>query len=662
MEPIERNKTIDKVKKILQTIHIMIEKLWFSEDEKGMILIQVMEDIIKEQKLFENVDMKRISSLEKNYITFNEFKTANSYYDILYEKFLNKIYKIIQNKEKNIARIALFQTFNQAYFYRKFLKYMSQFLEKHQEKINDDIIKEKLFEIVHSLQSSEKMFLEDFYFYISILTIHHYYPINDISFPEFEKINDSYFNNRKMTSFLNHLKDDKLSIIYNINYDLKFINSKNILTEFLSTIENEIEENNIFKNVVYGNFDWNQIITKTEKQLFIYLKENKSDMDLIKLYEHLNNNTDEKKIFQFYFLDEMKSFLSLSEEDKYLIVNSFNIKEKLSLQIMNYIKLKNSYDEGMKKENILKETIQNIIEDENFFNDLRDIFTSEKVVDYCKNPFQYKKSGEESADIYDEKKIEKEKNRNRFKKDKIITKFTIPKEQNEQKEKEIDFETHGFPDLFTDTFDEELNNIKEEEYKCQLYLDYEYFINNVFDKNFLKERIIYSFLPYGIKAHVTLIPKIVINMCGNNIESYNIETNDSENYKKILKGLYIVIIIHELIHFIRRENPDRPLSNEYTPMADKGPFEGGKSFIYHIFGGFIVMYMDLEFAKVILNKDSWKKDCKDLKEQFLRFKNKKDDEIMSSFKEKELIKCYDSTIEIKDESDEDYDFCFRSTA
>ena len=202
----------------------------------------------------------------------------------------------------------------------------------------------------------------------------------------------------------------------------------------------------------------------------------------------------------------------------------------------------------------------------------------------------------------------------------------------------------------------------EDAYKCQFYFDYEYFMENVFNKQFLKERVIYSFLPYSIKAYVTLIPKIVINMCGNNIKSYNIQANDSENYKIILKGLYTIIIMHELILFIRRLNPDRPLLNEYSQISNRVNYEGGESFIYHIFRTFVVTYMDLEFAKAILNKDSWKKDCKNLKDQYKRFKDKKDDEIINSFKEKELIRCYDSTIEIKDESVEDYDFCYSSTS
>ena len=449
---------------------------------------------------------------------------------------------------------------------------------------------------------------------------------------------------------------------------MNFINSKSNLIKLFSTTAKEIEDNNIFKNKNYDNFNWNEIITEQEKKLFRYLKENKSDNDLIKLNEHLDNGSENIKIFQFYFTDEMNNLLSLNEEDKYLTVNSFNENGKLSLHIMNYIELKNSYDEGMKKENILKETIENIIEDEQFFNDLRDIFTSEKVADYCENPLLYKK-GALNVETYDEKEIEKEKNTNRLNKDKTISKFNYNKEKIEQEAKEIvDIEAQGIQDLFSETLDDNLKEIseeeeeeeEEEEYECQFYRDYKYFMKNVFKKDFLKERIIYSFLPYGIKACVTLMPKIVINICGNNIKSYNIETNNSENYKTILKGLYTVIIMHELIHFIRRENPDRPLTNEYTPITDKGIYEGGESFIYHLFGVFIVKYMDLEFAKVILHKDSWKKDCKSLKDQYSRFQDKNEEEIIKSLKDKALIKCYDSIIE-KDEPVEDYDFCCRFT-
>ena len=618
MNNTEKMDSIGKVKKILKTINLMVEKSQFFEDENGLLFFQDIEDIIKEQKLFENIDIKRISLLNKNYITIEEFKTSEIFYDILYKIFLNFFHKLIQSSEKTIIKIPLFNTFNQAYFYNKFIKYMYLFIDKYQETLNDDIIKIKIFEIVHSLQSSEKIYIQDFYFYISMFTIHYYYKNNDVSFPEFEKFNE----NHKMWLFLLRLKDQKLNIINTVIYYLKIINSKSNLIKLLSLIKKEIEENKIFNNDNYDDFNWDKIITESEKKLFKYLNENNSDNDIIKLYEYLDNYNKNKKNFQFYYLDGMKSFLSLNEEDKYVIVNSYNMKEEFPDQIMNYIDLKKSYDEGMKKENILIETIKNIIEDEQFFEDIRDIFTSEKVANYCKNPLKYS-IGHLGIQIYDEKEKD------------LVSNILL---------------------------DGDLEVIKEAEYKYQYYLDYDYFIKNIFDKNLLKEKIIYSFLPYGIKSYISLIPKIQINICSNNIKLYNIETNYSENYKTILKGLYTVIIIQELINFIRRKNPYRPLTYENSLKENEGNYEEGMLFIYHIFGDLAVIYMDLELAKVILKKESWKIDCKNLKEQFIKFKNKNDDEIIESFKEKELIKCYDSIIEIKYVPIEDYDFCCRICA
>ena len=158
MNPSERTETINKVKTILQTINMLLEKIKLSEEENIVLLIQDIEDISREQKLFENIELERISSFEKNYITIKEFKESEIFYDILYEMFLNKINEFIQKKEKKLIQIELFQTFNQAYFFRKFLKYMSLFINKYQETVNDDIIKEKIFEIVHYNQVRKYIF------------------------------------------------------------------------------------------------------------------------------------------------------------------------------------------------------------------------------------------------------------------------------------------------------------------------------------------------------------------------------------------------------------------------------------------------------------------------------------------------------------------------
>ena len=91
MNPTERTKNIEKVKAILQTINMLLEKLKLSEDENIIILIQDIEYIIKEQKLFENIDMASISSFEKNYITIKEFKKVKFSMIFLMKCFLIKL-------------------------------------------------------------------------------------------------------------------------------------------------------------------------------------------------------------------------------------------------------------------------------------------------------------------------------------------------------------------------------------------------------------------------------------------------------------------------------------------------------------------------------------------------------------------------------------------
>lgn len=174
-------------------------------------------------------------------------------------------------------------------------------------------------------------------------------------------------------------------------------------------------------------------------------------------------------------------------------------------------------------------------------------------------------------------------------------------------------------------------------------MDYDHFLNKVFKESFFKERIIYSFLPYGIKGFVSDIPKIVINICGNSLIYYKLNKNSNE-LKIILKALYACIILHELIHIIRKENPRKIINNENTP--ERNYYEGGRSFIYYIFKGFAIIYVDLSFAKKILNLKSWENNNDDLKNKYLKLENKKQKNEISKYMEnKGGIKCYDSILD-----------------
>ena len=194
--------------------------------------------------------------------------------------------------------------------------------------------------------------------------------------------------------------------------------------------------------------------------------------------------------------------------------------------------------------------------------------------------------------------------------------------------------------------------------KCQFQLDYEYFMDNVLNEDFFKDRTIYAFLPNSIKAYVNSTPKIILNVCGNHIISYKNDIN-SEDYITLLKALYTIILIHEIILLIRRENPKDVFTNEYKPKTDNYDYDDGRSFIYHIFGNFVIIYIDLPFAEKILTKKSWEKASKELKNQLERIENKNEDEIINAMIKQGGIKCYDSTNESEDQEIEMLDFCCR---
>ena len=131
-----------------------------------------------------------------------------------------------------------------------------------------------------------------------------------------------------------------------------------------------------------------------------------------------------KDKIQFYYKEGVNDFLLLSKENKYIILNSYDFNTKFHVKTKNYRALKSSYDEGMKKENCLKEKVKKIIEDKEFFYFIKDILNSGKIVDYCINPIHYIKDENNKIKIYNEKKGEKE-NLNQK-----ISKFKIKSNKN----------------------------------------------------------------------------------------------------------------------------------------------------------------------------------------------------------------------------------------
>ena len=275
MKPINKMNSFSNVKKFLEIINLLTEMSLENDNNIGYISTITIKEIIEKNNIFENIDQEKISSLKSNYISIEEFNDDEKYYDTIYKIFLNKMYKFIN---KNAKAIKLFQSFNQVYFYRKYLEYISEFLEKYPSTLSDDIIKEKLFEIIHSLESDDKLYLQDFYFYISLNHIVYNYQKKDIAIPGFKRIKNK-LEKYNIQEFLSLIKGHKISLIGYAITVMKYNESKNAnkLQEILLNVLKDIKKNKIFQNIddfdlkdndfEYDNINWNELITDSERKL-----------------------------------------------------------------------------------------------------------------------------------------------------------------------------------------------------------------------------------------------------------------------------------------------------------------------------------------------------------------------------------------------------------
>lgn len=399
---------MEKVKVILSSINSIIEKLVIINKDYGKLLKEDVLKIIEKKNIFIEINTKDIFSKSNKFIHIDDFNNTEKFYNILYDLFLYKMH-IFAEKDS-----ILFKTFNQLYYYRKYIKYISIFLEKNPQALNDDIIKEKLYEIIHSLKSDDDLYKKDFYFFISIYHIHNHYRVNDILIPSYEKLlANKYKELTKIKNSLKFISQNKIDLINDIIALIKCKNSKESeLVNILSKIQKEIEDKDIIYNKIeaFEKVNWEETFTESEKILIDFLKSNSlNNNDIINLNKDLKLYTDLKEEFEYYYIDGMKKFISLNNEDKYIIINSYDdYSKKFYKNNIEYITNKNSYIEGMKNENNLKDIIREIIETNDFYDLIKNILISDKVKNYFKNPIQYQINQlSNEIEKYYEKDIEK---------------------------------------------------------------------------------------------------------------------------------------------------------------------------------------------------------------------------------------------------------------
>ena len=407
------NTLIEKVKTILESIELLIKEsgLYPINNQYGSLLKESVVKIIKEKKLLENKNIDNIIKYQEDnkFINLENYKNHEKYYEILYDFFLYQMDKFTKNE------IILFRSFNQMYYYKIYLKYITIFLEKYPETLYDDMIKEKLYEIIHSLGAEDKFYKQDFYFLISIYHIHYYYKVNDNLFPDYEQFKNEDFENYNLSNVFMQIKLEKVNMIQDLITILKIKNSQSEIIKILKKLIIDINKETfiINENENFDDINWTKIITNQEKEFIKYIKEKNNYEyinDIIFLSDNSRDTKELKEKFDYYYLNEMEQFLSLEKEDKYLLINSFKRGVQFYKQNIDYISLKNSYIEGCKIENNLENTIKEIIESKDFYETLNDILTSDKVKNYFKEPIQYfKNTNSNDVLLYSEKQSERKK-------------------------------------------------------------------------------------------------------------------------------------------------------------------------------------------------------------------------------------------------------------
>ena len=132
-------------------------------------------------------------------------------------------------------------------------------------------------------------------------------------------------------------------------------------------------------------------------------------------------------------------------------------------------------------------------------------------------------------------------------------------------------------------------------------------------KEWIKNLIIYKDLPKGKRAFVNEIPKIFLNTLFIQVinEPINVKKNPKyyEDFKKIMSAYFIIILLHEIIHFLKfiKEKLENKHYNSILdfPSTPKDQ-EGGKFFINYLFQIPMVSEIIINQAEKILDINNWK--------------------------------------------------------
>lgn len=572
-------------------------KLPLSKDTKPeeilKIILAIFSEIIKKMDKKMDFDYFNFSCLEiKNHKKISPIndKTKISFEtNVLYQYLLKQI-----NEFLPITSVFSFNSNYSALYFRKIINYLSLLFKSNKTIVNDDLVKIFFFLFFLSIDeyfkskfikfNTNRIVLDEAFYKGTFIELIRKYS-SEVSYTDSEEIKNiiSKFKNKAESDILGLVdysfqrisdylekdgkkSDEKINDMYNkikqILYGISQGNEKKLPTiiieeinklysqeEYITLInyvsDTEIEdlENNIDTNFLNG------IKNQYSSNLTFNYSQESSNIDhKEKLIKYLDYKNKKYKRMSLSYIPQIALWNLNEEEILFSVVdNNICLAKPDEFEKLDLFKrrLKNLDQDNILK--IFKEIMNDNEYLEYFFSILRNdiikyFFTSYLYLDENDNEYQIFKNNSNNSD---------------------------------------DFEC--FRDIYNN-FLEQYDN-KEDGYKK------------------FKNLFILKILPYGDRAYtINPLKKIAINpaqfFLGKDI------IKDENEIKTILKGYFMIVLLHETAHFLRLfyKNNNNNKVFEHTPRGK----EGGEMFIKYLFGVRSINHINKTQAENILNYNNWK--------------------------------------------------------
>lgn len=572
-------------------------KLPLSKDTKPeeilKIILAIFSEIIKKMDKKMDFDYFNFSCLEiKNHKKISPIndKTKISFEtNVLYQYLLKQI-----NEFLPITSVFSFNSNYSALYFRKIINYLSLLFKSNKTIVNDDLVKIFFFLFFLSIDeyfkskfikfNTNRIVLDEAFYKGTFIELIRKYS-SEVSYTDSEEIKNiiSKFKNKAESDILGLVdysfqrisdylekdgkkSDEKINDMYNkikqILYGISQGNEKKLPTIIIEEINKLYSQEEYFTLINYVSDTEIEDLENNIDTNFLNGIKNQYSSNLTFNYSQESSNIDHKEKLIKYLDYKNKKYkrMSLSYIPQIALWN-LNEEEILFSVVDNNICLAKSDEfekldlfkrrlKNLEQDNILK-IVKEIMNDNEYFEYFFSILRND-IIKYFFTSYLYLDENDNEYQIF----------------------------KNNSNNSE-DFEC--FRDIYNNFLDE--YDKKEDGYKK------------------FKNLFILKILPYGDRAYtINPLKKIAINpaqfFLGKDI------IKDENEIKTILKGYFMIVLLHETAHFLRLfyKNNNNNKVFEHTPRGK----EGGEMFIKYLFGVRSINHINKTQAENILNYNNWK--------------------------------------------------------